>query len=80
MVQVTLLKPIVMQKLDGTNIIIQLEAQNHRNIFKATSTTVLFGLSFKIPQKILRPGGTFQNHVLLLPGNLVFKNRRTLKG
>ena len=45
-VHVTLVKPNVMQKLDGINIIIQPTVQNHRDTFKATSITVLHGLSF----------------------------------
>ena len=57
-VHVTLVKPNVMQKLDGMNIIIQLKNQNLKDTFEATSTTVLLGLSFQILQKILRPGKT----------------------
>ena len=47
-VHVTLVKPNVMRKLDGMNIIIQLKVQNHQNTFKATSTTISHGLSFEI--------------------------------
>ena len=43
-VHVTLVKPNMMQKLDGMNIIIQLKAQNNQNTFEATSTTVLHEL------------------------------------
>ena len=57
-VHVTLVKPNVMQKLDGMNIIIQLKNQNQKDTFEATSTTVLLGLSFQILQKMLRPGKT----------------------
>ena len=57
-VHVTLVKPNVMQKLDGMNIIIQLKNQNLKDTFEATSTTVLLGLSFQILQKMLRPGKT----------------------
>ena len=57
-VHVTLVKPNVMQKLDGLNIIIQLKNQNLKDTFEATSTTVLLGLSFQILQKMLRPGKT----------------------
>ena len=57
-VHVTLVKPHVMQKLDGMNIIIQLKNQNLKDTFEATSTTVLLGLSFQILQKMLRPGKT----------------------
>ena len=46
-VHVTLVKPNVMRKLDGINIIIQQKAQNHQNTFQATSTTILDGLSFQ---------------------------------
>ena len=54
-VQVTLVKPNVMRKLDGMNIIIQLKVQNHQNTFGATSTTILHELSFQLLQKMLRP-------------------------
>ena len=57
-VHVTLVKPNVMQKLDGMNIIIQLKNQNLKDTFEATSTTILLGLSFQILQKMLRPGKT----------------------
>ena len=57
-VYVTLVKPNVMQKLDGMNIIIQLKVHNHQNTFEATSITVLHGLSFQMLQKMLRPGRT----------------------
>ena len=57
-VHVTLVKPNVMQKLDGMNIIIQLKVQNHQNNFEATSTTILHGPSFQMLQKMLRPGRT----------------------
>ena len=57
-VQVTLVKPNIMLKLDGMNIIIQLKVQNHQNTFKATSTTILHELSFQMLQKMLRPGRT----------------------
>ena len=57
-VHVTLVKPNVMQKLDGMNIIIQLKVQNHQNTFEATLTTVLHELSFQMLQKMLRPRRT----------------------
>ena len=37
MVRFTLVKPNVMQKLDGMSIMSQLKVQNHRNTFKAIS-------------------------------------------
>ena len=37
--------------LDGMNITIQLKVRNHQNTFKATSTTILHGLSFQMLQK-----------------------------
>ena len=37
-----------MQKLDGMDIIFQLKVQNHRNTLKATLTTVLHGLPFRV--------------------------------
>ena len=43
-VHVTLVKPNIMQKLDGMNIIIQLKAQNNQNNFEATSATILYEL------------------------------------
>ena len=51
MVHVKLLKPNIMQKLYGMNIIFQLKVQKNQNAFKATSTTILHGLSFKMLQK-----------------------------
>ena len=57
-VNVTLVKPNIMQKLDGMNIIIQQKVQNQQNTFEATSTTILHGLSFQMLQKMLRPGRT----------------------
>ena len=57
-VHVTLVKPNVMRKLDGMNIIIQLKVQNHQNTFEATSTTILHELSFQMLQKMLTLGIT----------------------
>ena len=57
-VRITLLKPIIMQKLDGMNIIIQLKVKNHQNAFKTISTNVLHRLLFQMLQKMLRPGRT----------------------
>ena len=57
-VHVTLVKPNVMQKLDGMNMIILLKVQSDRKTFKAISTTVLYGMSFQKLKKILRPGRT----------------------
>ena len=57
-VHVTLVKLNVMRKLDGMNMIIQLKVQNHQNIFEATSTTILHGVTFQMLQKMLRPGRT----------------------
>ena len=50
-VHVTLVKPKVMQKLDGMNIIIQLKVQNHQSTSETTSTTILHALSFQMLQK-----------------------------
>ena len=36
----------------------QLKVQNHHNTFEATSTTILYGLSFQMLQKMLRPEET----------------------
>ena len=57
-VHLRLVKPNVMQKLDGMDIIIQLKVQNHENTFEVTSTTILHGLSYQMLQKMLRPGRT----------------------
>ena len=77
-IHITLLKANVKQKLDGMNIIIQLKVQNHQNTFEATSTIILHGLSFQMLQKKLRPGRTQKYHILL-SGNLILMNKRTLK-
>ena len=58
LVHVTLGKSNVMRKLDGMNIIIQLEVQNHQNTIEATLTTILHELSFQMLQNMLRPGRT----------------------
>ena len=58
MVHVTLVKPNIMQKLDGMNIIIQLKFQNHQSTFESTSTSILHELSFQMLQKMIRPGRT----------------------
>ena len=55
-VYVTLVKPSIMHKLDGINIIIQLKVQNNRNTFETISTTVLHGLLFQVIQKMLKLG------------------------
>ena len=49
-VHVTLVKPSVMQKLDGMNIIIYLKVENHRNNFKTIAVTNLHGLLFQMPK------------------------------
>ena len=77
-IHITLLKANVKQKLDGMNIIIQLKVQNHQNTFEATSTIILHGLSFQMLQKMLRPGRTQKYHILL-SGNLILMNKKTLK-
>ena len=46
-VHVTLMKPNVMEKLDGKSIIIQLKVQNHQNIFGTASTMDHFKCSKK---------------------------------
>ena len=61
----SLVKPNVIQKLNGMKIIIQLKFQNHQNTFEATSTTVLHGLSFQMFQKMLRPGETLKSYIAL---------------
>ena len=50
-VHVTLVKLNVMQKLDGTNITIQIKVENHQNTCEATSITILLGLSFQVKKK-----------------------------
>ena len=58
MVHVTLVKPSIMQRLDGIKAIIQLKVQNHQNTFETILTTVYYWLSFQMLQKILKPGST----------------------
>ena len=58
MLHVTSVKPNVMRKLDGMNVIIQLKVQNHQNTFEVTPTTILHRLTFQMLQKLLRPGRT----------------------
>ena len=58
MVHITLMKPNVIGKLHGMNIIIQINVHSHQNTFEARSTTILHGLSFQMLQKMLRPGRT----------------------
>ena len=77
-VHVILVKPNTAQKLDGMNLIIHLKVQNHRNTFDATSSTVLHGLSFQMLLKMLRAGMNEENHILL-SGNLILTNKRTLE-
>ena len=43
MLHVTLVKPKVMWKLDGINIIVQLKVQNKYDTFEGTSSTILHG-------------------------------------
>ena len=62
-VQVTSVKPSVIQKLDGMNIITQQKVQNHRNTFETMSTIVLHGLLFQMLQKMLRPGRNYRHHI-----------------
>ena len=50
-VHVTLVKPNVIQMLDGMNMIIHLKVQTHQNVSEATSTTILHGLSLKMLEK-----------------------------
>ena len=57
-VHMILVKPKVMQKLDGINIIIQLKVQNHLNNSVATSAVALQVMSFQMLRKLLRPGRT----------------------
>ena len=52
MVQVALMKPDIMQKLDEMNIIIQLIVYNHQYTFEATSISISHGLPFQMPQKV----------------------------
>ena len=72
---VTSMKPNVMRKLDGINVIIQLKVQNHQNTFEATPTTILHRLTFQMLQILLRPGRTSNDHILP-SGNLVLTNKK----
>ena len=70
-VHVILVKPNVMRKLDGMKIIIQLKVQNHQNTFRATSTTILHGLSFQMLQKNAKTRKNLEaSHVTLWKPNL----------
>ena len=60
------------------NKIIQLKVQSSQSTCEATSTPILHGLSFQMLQKMLQPGRT-QKHHILLSGNLILSNKRTLK-
>ena len=62
-VHVTLVKPSAMQKLDGINLIIQLNVQDHQNTLNAKSSTALHGLSFQMLQKMQRPGIASKPHI-----------------
>ena len=62
-VHVTLVKPSAMQKLDGINIIIHLNVQDHQNTLNAKSSTALHGLSFQMLQKMQRPGIASKPHI-----------------
>ena len=53
MVHVALVKPSLVQKLDGLNII-QLKVQNHWNTFETVSSTVLHGLLFQCSKRQTR--------------------------
>ena len=53
MVHFTLVKPSIMQKLDGMNIIIQVKDQNLQNTFETILITVLHGILFQMLQKML---------------------------
>ena len=71
------MKPKVIQKLDGINVIIRLWVQNHLHTFKATSTTVLYGLSFQILEKMLNQEEL--RSIILLSGDQTLTKERTLK-
>ena len=66
-IHVTLVKPNVIQMLDGMNMIIHVKVQTHQNAFEATSTTILHGLSLKMLEKMLRPGRTYLEATLWKP-------------
>ena len=75
MVHVTLVKPSAMQKLDGINIIIQLNVQDHQNTLNAKSSTALHGLSFQMLQKMQRPGIASKPHIFF-SGNLILNEEK----
>ena len=54
------------------------ERNNPTRSSEPSSTTILHGLSFRMLQKILRPRRTQRYHILL-SGNLILTNKRTLK-
>ena len=76
-VHVTLVKPSLMQKSDGMNIIILLKVQNHQNTFEKISITVLHGLLFQMLRNMLKPGRT-DRHLIMLYGNLILTNKTIL--
>ena len=82
MVDVTLVKPNVMQKLGGKNIIIKLKVQNHQNNIKQQlrnniSHYFTMGCHFKCSKKAKTK--KIWKHHILLSGNLILKKKRTLK-
>ena len=74
-VHVTLVKPSAMQKLDGINIIIQLNVQDHQNTLNAKSSTALHGLSFQMLQKMQRPGIASKPHIFFSE-NLILNEKK----
>ena len=78
MIHVVFVKPNVMQKLDGMNIIIQLKIQNHKTPSTQHQPLLYMGCHFKCSKKMLRPG-RIQKHHILLYRNLILTNKRILK-
>ena len=68
---ITLLKPIVTQKLGKMIMIIRIKVQNHHSTFKITSTIVFRWTIISNAPK------TYKYHVLLY-GNLILTYKRTL--
>lgn len=50
-VDITIIKPNTMKRLDRINLIIQPKVQNYQNTFETTSINVLQELSFQMFQK-----------------------------
>ena len=74
----TLAKPNIMQKLDRINMIIQLKVQNDQNTLKGTSTSVLYGMTFQMLQKMMTRKNLEASYIALRKPDLN-EQKKTLK-